>query len=50
MANMEVMTEEQLWSHIRVINTGLTALAQLPTTNRLNELQKEWQCVKDVQA
>jgi hypothetical protein len=36
----ETMNEGQLRDHIREINTGLVALVQLPTTSRLNELQK----------
>jgi hypothetical protein len=44
------MTEGQLRNQIQEINRGLTALVQLPTTNRLNELCKERQSVKDLEA
>jgi hypothetical protein len=50
MANTEVMNEAQLMSHIRDINTGLKALAQLLTTNGLYKLQTEQQYVKNVHA
>jgi hypothetical protein len=49
-ANMEVMNEEQLKSHIQDINKGLVALAQLPTTSRLNKLLQEQQSVKNAEA
>jgi chromosome segregation ATPase len=49
-ANTVAMNEEQLRNHIQEINTGLVALIQLPTTNRLNELQKEKESVKDAEA
>src|ERR1700687_961560 len=49
-ANTEAMNEEQLRDHIKDINTGLTALAQLPTTSRLNDLLKESQSVKSTEA
>ena len=50
LANMEITNEEQLRSHIQDINTGLTAHAQLARISRLNELQKEWQSVKNAEA
>jgi hypothetical protein len=50
MAIMEVVNKEQLRSHIPKSNTGLTALAQLPTTNRLNVLLNEQQSVKYAEA
>jgi hypothetical protein len=49
-ANTVAMNEKQLQNHIREINIGLVALVQLPTTNRLNELLKEMQAVKDAEA
>jgi hypothetical protein len=49
-ANMEVMNKEHLRSHIQDINKGLVALAQLPTTSRLNELLQEQQSVKNAKA
>jgi chromosome segregation ATPase len=49
-ANTEVINEEQLRSHIQDINKELVALAQLPTTSRLNELLQEQQSVKNAKA
>jgi chromosome segregation ATPase len=46
----ENMNEEQLRIDIKDINTGLLALAQLPTTSRLNELQRGQQSVRNAQA
>ena len=46
----EAMNEEQLRDHIKDINTGLVALAQLPTTSRLNELQRAQQSVRNAEA
>jgi len=50
LANTEAMNEQQLMGHIRAIKTGLTAYAQLPTTSRLSDLQKERQSVRDAEA
>ena len=44
------MNEEQLRSHINDINRGLIAISQLPTTSRLNDLQKALQSVKTAEA
>jgi hypothetical protein len=44
-ANTEIMNEETLWKHIQAINTGLTAIACLQTTSRLDELPKKQLCV-----
>jgi hypothetical protein len=49
-AKIVAMNEEQLQSHIQEIDTGLIALAQLPTTNRLTELLKDKPSVKDAEA
>jgi len=44
------MNEQQLRDHIGAINTGLRAVAQLPTTSRLSELQQECQSVRNAEA
>jgi phage terminase small subunit len=44
------MNEEQLRTHIQEVNTGLIALSQLPTTNRLHELLEAKQSAKDAEA
>jgi hypothetical protein len=49
-ANTEAMNEQQLRTHIQEVNRWLVALTKLPTTNRLHELQKETQSVKDAAA
>ena len=48
-ANTTNMNEEQLRQFIADINKGLTALNQLPTTSRLNELLKAQQSVKNAE-
>jgi hypothetical protein len=49
-ANTVGMNEEQHRNHIQEINTGLVAPVQLPTTNRINELLKGQECVKNAEA
>ena len=49
-ANTATMNEEQLRVHILEVTKGLEALANLPTTSRLNELLREKQSVKTAEA
>src|ERR1700675_4104066 len=46
----DFMVETELRQYIRDVKVGLTALTQLPTTSRLNDLLKEKQSVKDAEA
>jgi hypothetical protein len=48
--NTAAMNEEQLWTHIQMINRGLVALTQLPTTNRLHKQLTPQQSAEDTEA